>query len=73
MIGSTEWVEEYADALRNKVVVNFNMDSAIFNIDTPLFITASPTLIPLIQHCYRPYWCLKNSNHHKKEIKCLKN
>jgi len=49
LIGSTEWVEEHADAVRKKVVVNFNMDSAIFNIDTPLFITASPTIIPLIQ------------------------
>jgi N-acetylated-alpha-linked acidic dipeptidase len=49
LIGSTEWVEEHADTMRDKVVVNFNMDSAIFNIDTPLFITASPTLIPLIQ------------------------
>ena len=49
LIGSTEWVEEHANAVRDKVVVNFNMDSAIFNIDTPLYITASPTLIPLIQ------------------------
>jgi N-acetylated-alpha-linked acidic dipeptidase len=47
--GSTEWVEEHAAAVRDKVVVNLNSDSAVFNIDTPLYVTASPSLIPLIQ------------------------
>jgi len=49
LAGSTEWVEEHAASVRDKVVVNFNSDSAVFNIDTPLYVTASPSLIPLIQ------------------------
>jgi N-acetylated-alpha-linked acidic dipeptidase len=42
--GSTEWVEDHDKELLEKAVACINMDSAVFNIDRPLSVSAHPVL-----------------------------
>jgi N-acetylated-alpha-linked acidic dipeptidase len=42
--GATEWMEDHARDLQRKVVAILNMDSAVFNADRPLSLSASGSL-----------------------------
>ncbi|HEU4402073.1 MAG TPA: M28 family peptidase, partial [Candidatus Polarisedimenticolia bacterium] len=42
--GSAEWAEDQAQELRRHGAAVINMDSAVFNTERPLYVTASPTL-----------------------------
>ncbi len=42
--GVSEWVEEHAAELRQHGIAYINMDSAVFNPDRPLFVSASGSL-----------------------------
>jgi N-acetylated-alpha-linked acidic dipeptidase len=42
--GSTEWVEDHAPDLLRRGVAAINMDSAVFNTERPLYVSASPCL-----------------------------
>ncbi len=42
--GSTEWVEDHEKELLEKLVACINMDSAVFNPDRPLSVSAHPLL-----------------------------
>ncbi len=42
--GSTEWVEDHEKELLEKAVACINMDSAVFNTDRPLSVSAHPVL-----------------------------
>jgi len=42
--GATEWMEDHAGELEQKVVAMLNMDSAVFNPDRPLSISTSASM-----------------------------
>jgi len=42
--GATEWMEEHAETLQRNAVAMLNMDSAIFNPDRPLSLSASGSI-----------------------------
>ena len=51
--GSTEWVEEHREELLEKAVACINMDSAVFNPDRPLSVSAHPSLHGLFREVAR--------------------
>ncbi len=51
--GSTEWVEDHEDELLEKLVACINMDSAVFNTDRPLSVSAHPLLHELFRDVSR--------------------
>ena len=51
--GSTEWVEDRHAELLAKAVACINMDSAVFNPDRPLSVSAHPTLHNLFREVAR--------------------
>ena len=51
--GSTEWVEDHQDELLEKLVACINMDSAVFNTDRPLSVSAHPLLHELFREVTR--------------------
>jgi N-acetylated-alpha-linked acidic dipeptidase len=51
--GSTEWVEDRGDELLEKAVAYLNMDSAVFNPDRPLYVSAHPALHRLFREVAR--------------------
>ncbi|MBW2493771.1 MAG: M28 family peptidase [Deltaproteobacteria bacterium] len=42
--GAAEWMEDHAAELEQKTVAILNMDSAVFNPDRPLSVSASPSI-----------------------------
>jgi len=52
-IGSTEWVEQHMEELLDKAVACINMDSAVFNPDRPLSVSAHPVLHELFREASR--------------------
>jgi N-acetylated-alpha-linked acidic dipeptidase len=53
LIGSTEWVEDHEKELLEKAVACINMDSAVFNTDRPLSVSAHPVLHDLFRQTSR--------------------
>ena len=51
--GSTEWVEDHEKELLDKAVACINMDSAVFNINRPVSVTAHPALHNLFREASR--------------------
>ena len=51
--GSTEWVEDHETELLEKLVACINMDSAVFNPDRPLSVSAHPLLHSLFRQVSR--------------------
>jgi len=51
--GSTEWVEDHEEELLEKLVACINMDSAVFNPDRPLSVSAHPLLHELFRDASR--------------------
>lgn len=51
--GSTEWVEEHQQELLDKLVACINMDSAVFNTDRPLSVSAHPVLHNIFRNASR--------------------
>ena len=51
--GSTEWVEEHSQELLEKALAYINMDSAVFNTDRPLSVSAHPVLHRLFRNVAR--------------------
>lgn len=54
LIGSTEWVEEHAIAVRDKVVVHFNMDSAIQHRHSIIHYSQPHAHSSYPADCYKP-------------------
>ena len=51
--GSTEWVEDHEEELLENLVACINMDSAVFNPDRPLSVSAHPVLHELFRSVTR--------------------
>lgn len=51
--GSTEWVEDHEKELLDKAVADINMDSAVFNINRPVSVSAHPVLHNLFRETSR--------------------